>query len=257
LVNNTLGEQMIYLILGMHKSGTTLVSQIMHHSGINMGDDIPVDISYDKGNKYERQSCLHLNMDILNIDNYSVLDTIQPQGSILTDKQKKQMNKIIQDCTDNYGTWGFKDPRTPLVLSYWKDILPEHKIIAVYRHPGEIWPRFTWIGLKRFYKNPLRALKLIKRWSEHNANIIDYIKNSEADYLMLSYQELMTSDTEFKRLEDFLGIKLNDRRNKSLFRSKNRDWKLIEIADSLLGIINGRYIKDIMMDLKDLRKKQL
>ncbi len=248
---------MIYMVLGMHKSGTTLVSQIMHHSGINMGDDVPVDVSYDKGNKYERQSSLHLNMDILNIDDYSVLHTVKPMNPVLSDSQKEQMQKIINDCNESYETWGFKDPRTPLVLPCWQDQLPEHKVIAIYRNPGEIWPRFTWEGLKRFYKNPFRALNFVKRWSEHNDSIIEYIKNNDVDYLMLSFQELMTSDSEFKRLEDFLGIELNDRRNKTLFRSKKRDWKLVQAADALLGILKGRYIKDIMMDLEGLRERQL
>jgi len=33
---------MIYVVLGMHKSGTTLVSQILHRSGIDMGDGFEV-----------------------------------------------------------------------------------------------------------------------------------------------------------------------------------------------------------------------
>ena len=43
----------IYVVLGMHKSGTTLISQILHHSGVNMGGaEIETSRSYDEGNKY-------------------------------------------------------------------------------------------------------------------------------------------------------------------------------------------------------------
>jgi hypothetical protein len=52
---------MICVFLSMHKSGTTLVSEILHHSGINMGDDIDEHVSYDRGNKYEHESTLGLN----------------------------------------------------------------------------------------------------------------------------------------------------------------------------------------------------
>lgn len=47
---------MIFVVLGMHKSGTTLVSQILHHSGIPMGDGFDENVTYDGGNKYERES---------------------------------------------------------------------------------------------------------------------------------------------------------------------------------------------------------
>lgn len=31
---------MIYIVLGMHKSGTTLVASLLYKSGVNMGHDI-------------------------------------------------------------------------------------------------------------------------------------------------------------------------------------------------------------------------
>ena len=53
---------MIYIILGMHKSGTTLISQILHKSGINMGN-FNEDVSYDQGNKYERPASQKINRE--------------------------------------------------------------------------------------------------------------------------------------------------------------------------------------------------
>ncbi len=222
-----------------------------------MGDNIPTTISYDHGNKYERQSCLHLNMDILDISDYSVLNTAKLQNQVLTAEQDSKMNSIISACSEKYESWGFKDPRTPLVLPCWGKRLPEHKVIAIFRHPGEIWPRFCWNGKKRFFKNPIMVWQFVKRWREHNIGIIDYIKSNNVDYLMLNYNEIVTSDSEFQRLEDFVGIKLDDQRDKSLYRSKNRDWKLLQIADSLIGMLENRYISDIMTELEDLRQSQL
>ena len=63
---------MNYVVLGMHKSGTTLVSQMLHQSGINMGDFDPL-VSYDRGNQYERESALQLDMDIMRAKDDQVL----------------------------------------------------------------------------------------------------------------------------------------------------------------------------------------
>ena len=58
---------MIYVVLGMHKSGTTLISETLHESGINMGEfsDIQQGIGYDEGHKYERRETQQINRQIL------------------------------------------------------------------------------------------------------------------------------------------------------------------------------------------------
>ena len=56
---------MIYIVLGMHKSGTTLISEILHHSGINMTEDQNTQLNYDQGNFYEWVAAVRFNREIL------------------------------------------------------------------------------------------------------------------------------------------------------------------------------------------------
>src|SRR5687767_9519465 len=56
---------MIYVILGMHKSGTTLVAKALHRSGIPMVDAEDTSRSYRDGNHYERESFNEVNYDLL------------------------------------------------------------------------------------------------------------------------------------------------------------------------------------------------
>ncbi len=42
---------MLYVILGMHKSGTTMISEILHNSGISMGEWKDKSNNYDYGHK--------------------------------------------------------------------------------------------------------------------------------------------------------------------------------------------------------------
>ena len=41
-------ETMVFVLLGMHKSGTTMIAQTLHHSGIDMGVENPNKL-YDHG----------------------------------------------------------------------------------------------------------------------------------------------------------------------------------------------------------------
>jgi hypothetical protein len=229
----------------MHKSGTTLVSQILHNSGINMGD-FDEEISYDKGNKYERQSTLRLDMEILGTEDFEVLELTLDKNVTLADDDRVRMRKIIRDCQEEFQDWGFKDPRSALIYNLWAEELPEHKIIAVYRDPAQVWPRFRWGGKRKYHTNFNRAYSYLQRWREHNVNILESLKSSPMDHIVLSYNDLMKGDAELNRLEKFVGRNLVDMRKPGLFRSKAQRDIFLRFADWLLAIRTGQSTKDTM-----------
>ena len=75
---------MIYIVLGMHKSGTTLLSQILHHSGISMGENFNESVSYSQGNKYERETTQQINKEILGDPTAYSIDIPLPKTLKLT-----------------------------------------------------------------------------------------------------------------------------------------------------------------------------
>jgi len=232
---------LIYVILGMHKSGTTLISQILHHSGINMGENIDPGITYDQGNKYERRSTRALNLEILGLDLRSPsfdLD-VSPDMLQLSGDQRRRMVELIRQCNEAYPDWGFKDPRTCLVYPLWASVLPEHRIIATYRPPAQIWPRYRHRHLHHYHQNPSLAWRLMKGWCRYNANILTYLQDADSDFLVLDYQEFMANDAEFNRLQDFVGRRLYDGRTGSLYRSRAEEDPLIRIVTWLMDRRTG------------------
>jgi hypothetical protein len=247
---------MIFVILGMHKSGTTLVAQILHHSGINMGEDFDSQVSYDEGNKYERETAVALNLNILGVSNFKIIDVPTPKQLDLTPQQRLRMREIVQNCNETYTHWGFKDPRTTLVYPLWRSELPEHKIIAIYRTPEEIWPRFRYRG-KRYFMNPYRAWLFMSRWYEHNALILSYLRQTSMNFLLLNYQDLINTDTEFKEIENFVGFKLEDRRNKKLYRNRQTEsYFLLKMAGWLVEKQRGCHPNEIQQQLQALHVSQ-
>ena len=55
---------MIYVVLGMGNSGTSLLARTLHASGIHMGDGVDT-ISYDEGGYGERRKFRELNRSML------------------------------------------------------------------------------------------------------------------------------------------------------------------------------------------------
>lgn len=243
---------MIYVVLGMHKSGTTLVSQILHHSGINMGE-FDHSVSYDQGNKYERQDALHLDMDILGAEDYEVLDLTPGGRAVMNDQQRAAMRKIITTCSESHPDWGFKDPRACLTYNLWAEELPEHKIIAVYRDPAEVWPRFKWHGMRLHHTNFQRARSYLERWQEHNLNILHFLENTTMDYLMLSYQDLMSGPLAFTQLERFVGRPLEDTRKAGLYRSKARGDIFLKWGDWAIKRETGQDVSTTLSRLNKIK----
>ena len=245
---------MIFVVLGMHKSGTTLVSQILHNSGINMVETSGEDISYDEGNKYERQSVLDLNMELLGARDCEVRDLPKPQGLDMTAAQQDRMRRIIADCNAEATNWGFKDPRSAYTYPLWRKELPNHRIIAIYRQPDEIWPRFRWQGLRKRYLNPLWAWQFLSRWMEHNLSLIEYLQSASSPYLLLDYREMMGTDTEINRLRAFVDAPIKDMRRTELYRTKRPRADLcLSFAGWLMPRVRGMSVKGVMQQLEDLR----
>ena len=99
---------MVYVVLGMHKSGTTLVAEILHKSGIPMIGVKDGDPSYDKGIKYERVSTANLNKDILNSWDVEGFNIRASKNLNLSDQKRTRMIGIIRECQSHSDDWGFK-----------------------------------------------------------------------------------------------------------------------------------------------------
>ncbi len=245
---------MIYVVLGMHKSGTTLVARILHHSGINMiAQDS--DISYDHGNQYERRSTLDMNVALLKHQSYyGITFAPTPADITPTTTQVEQMQAIVNQCQQNYSDWGFKDPRSCLTYPVWTPYLPPHTLILVYRDLREIWPRFRYNGWRLAHTNFERAWRFVYSWCEYNGKAMQAIKQTSYPFVVLSYRHLMGSEAELARLQALVDRPLNDQRQKSLYRNQpQNDWRL-RLAMWIVKRRTGYDALALMDELDQLRQ---
>ena len=208
---------MIHVVLGMHKSGTSLVSDLLHHAGIAMIDEVDPQGGYDDGNKWERDSTRELNQAILGSAGVFSLDTHGDRRQC-GDAERRRMRGIIAACSARHADWGFKDPRTCLTYDLWATELPAHRLIAVFRRPEEAWAHYWRAASLR------RRLKAVRRclpqWCVHNEAILAALDRTPQPFLVLDYARLMDEPCELARLERFVGRPLVDRRDPRMRRSR-------------------------------------
>lgn len=202
-----------YVVLGMHKSGTTLLAKTLHHSGIPMIDHVAQG-SYDDGATYERRSTRAINSDILGdhgVLSYQVTTAPSP------DQIPGHITAAARALRETHAgeTWGFKDPRTLLTFDFWRPLLGHATLIGIYRDPDEVGAHYS----QGRPKSPLAAASL-HAWRVYNQQLLR-IASENPEMLLLEYARLMSDDREFRRFADFVGRPLVDCRRRQLHRYRS------------------------------------
>lgn len=240
---------MIYVVLGMHKSGTTLISRALHESGIVMGQEFPAGMDYANA-KYEARWAQKINDEILGVDRRTlsllVTSKLLPGGEI-SDGIKDRMKHVIAENQSRYSDWGFKDPKTVLTYHYWKEILPDHRLVIIYRNPVEVWKRYSAFKQKTQFRLPYKV------WCDFNQLILHHAnKAEEGQAILLNFDCLLSEAREWDRFCDFVGIKLKDIRDtkQSVNRLAVRDRE--KHVYKLLMFLAGEKAKKTYQELNKL-----
>ena len=245
---------MIYVVMGMHKSGTTLISSLLHHSGINMSEGVE-SRSYEENGFYERDSTYKVNLDLLGLKTSDILFFSRPSQLQMTPEQRQQMCNIIDSNMQLHQNWGFKDPRTTLTYPLWEQVLPMHQIIVVYRPVEDMWRRFKYSG-KKFWKNFSRSIALVMRWCEYNQSVLAILENTSRKNLLVSYRELLTGDHEYQRLENFIVQPLVDTRKQILSPTDKHQPLIIKFAIMVVRLISRYDYNAILLQLTKIHHSQ-
>lgn len=224
-----------FTVLGMHKSGTTLVSQMLNASGIRMVEAEDVR-SYDEGNHFERQATSALNKELLQCGSTNSLRVTAPyRPSADHPAAIAKARGIAQDNTAT-GDWGFKDPRSCLTHAFWFEALPDLRVICVFRGASSVRRHYT-VGKPHAVDRGLRALRA---WHIYNAAMLEAYESTAPDRrILLEYETLMREIDELKRIEAFVGRPIHDSRTPALNRRESKIGKYESVERALLQLTAG------------------
>lgn len=218
------------IVLGMHKSGTTLIADTLHQSGISMIGTEAVG-GYDDGNKMERAETRALNMDLLGDDGTKSLRLIRPLvPEAVTPSHLDQGKALIRAMGTT--TWGFKDPRTLLTFDFWEELVEAPMLIGIYRDPVEVFAHYVKRAGRRWVsRDPSFLPDALLAWCVYNQRLLD-LKRRYPNLLIVDYAGFMTSDTAMQRLSDHVDHVLVDCRRAAMRRAQpmaTADYRLARL----------------------------
>lgn len=123
-------------ITGMHRSGTSLTASWLAASGLVLhnGRVSGTEVGNPKGH-YEDLDFVRLHQNYITSRYPKSLGWKVALDKPLRfdDVSLNRARSLIQTRSAKYSMWGWKDPRSVLFLQQWKELLPEMKVMLLWR----------------------------------------------------------------------------------------------------------------------------
>lgn len=132
----------ILCILGMHRSGTSCLTGSLQQGGLFLGKHHEWNEYNRKGNR-ENQDVVNLNEAIFKANGLTWKKPLRPASwktlwmhpaPVWQPQHKQRARDILAEYADQ-PLWGFKDPRTLMLLKGWRKLVPDMEFVGIYRHP--------------------------------------------------------------------------------------------------------------------------
>ncbi len=182
----------LFVVAGMHRSGTSAITRGLQVFGIPLGDKLfPSGYDNPKG-FWEDRDTLNLNEELLTTlgaayDSLGLINKID-LNDVSIQRLFQQAVALINDKLEqNNGLFGFKDPRTSRLLPFWKEVFRtcecEVNYILATRNPLSIAQSLS-------SRNNFEIEKSYLLWLEH---VIEGIsETTHCNRIFVDYDNLMT-----------------------------------------------------------------
>lgn len=132
-------------VLGMHRSGTSLLARLLNHCGVALGsaDSIAPAAADNPRGFWEHEPLRRVNEALLEVFGGAWLNPPELPPDWLRDPRveplRARARELLAREFAGARLWGFKDPRTSLVIDFWRELLPARpRWIVAVRNPLEV-----------------------------------------------------------------------------------------------------------------------
>lgn len=187
------------VIAGFHRSGTSATAQILHRAGLFLGYELLEALPSNPYGHFEDREFVELHQEILG-DNGLTWLVDRPLLPVLGEARWARMRAMVERRNAEHALWGFKDPRACLFMMPWKYLLPDAKVLLVYRHftestfsLGRRHSRDLFVNRgnrsvhRRFFEEPDLALRM---WLAHNEALVTFARAYPDDTLTVSLESI-------------------------------------------------------------------
>ena len=207
------------IITGMHRSGTSLTASFVQSIGVDIGQNMfPADPCNVKG-YFEDIDFLEFQRSLLQAScipgdpgwpdwGWTESETLDRSiWETYTDAAKELIAQRDRD-NDLVNIWGWKDPRTSLLLEFWHQLLPNARYVLVYRSPWDVVDSILRQNRGVFPQRPDYALK---SWGFYNRHLLSFYRQHRDRCILLNVNGFVQQPTRLvELLESQLGLRVKE-----------------------------------------------
>jgi len=225
-----------YIVIGMHRSGTSMLAGLLHSSGIFMGND------WDE--HQESVFFQSINKELLkrNAANWAAPQVPSESSTVLLPtagllrhylKAHVHPSQLIKLLRGN--AWGWKDPRNTFTLNCWLKLFPDAKVIHIHRNGLDVALSLSIRSKKKTANEYAETLKDTTAgfvlWEKYVAQAFSFESLLGDRMITVQFEKLIASEeSEIRKLEAFVGRPLRSQIGATADRTRTQRYREDEHA---------------------------
>lgn len=190
----------IVFVLGMHRTGSSLLTSVLNDLGFNLGSELLEADRYNQEGYWEFKPLLEFHERILaEFDNQWFAPGHRMPLDELLLHYRAEAESLIHTMDLEERDWCWKDPRLVLFLDFWLEILAERPVkwIITHRHPASIARSLE-------SRNQFDLETGLKLWEYSMIQLISR-KGRLTDSITIPYEEMLSDPKkQINRIAGFL-----------------------------------------------------
>jgi hypothetical protein len=192
-------------VVGMHRSGTSMVSALLHHAGLYFGpeDELMPATPDNQEGFWENLRFVEVNEEILGALGAG---WDEPPARFVVNGPTLAAPRVKAETLaadfELHQPWAWKDPRTTLLLPLWLDLVPNLRVVGCVRNPLEV-------ALSLHRRNFLSYERGISLWLDYNQRLLEAVPPEQ---LLLTHYEtyFAAPAVELRRVLAHCGVQAPD-----------------------------------------------
>jgi hypothetical protein len=272
------------VIIGMHRSGSSLLVKVMQEMGVFMGNDFDENNESRFFNRINDWMLLQAgaswdcpeNFKYIS-DDFKALMVEIIRNRLKSIHLKKYLGNSNHSIKNQAFIWGWKDPRNTFTIKIWKEIFPGAKVIHIYRNPVDVISSLvkreiskipaagnrSRTGIKRkfysynlpnrrFFYHSFKSLKLSENfdlWKTYVNKAFSPGQEDSTEVLQISYEDLLEKpEAIIGNIIEFCNLKTENRNHEKFLQTINKTRKFAFVKSPELVEFYKKIKNDELVD---------
>jgi hypothetical protein len=217
------------IVLGMHRSGTTMLAKLLEAAGLFMGTRLSKNHEPRVFQDANRQIFDYFDAGWLSADRLPPASAFREGFTGLATEVANRLGDDLLPCffgvqSDSPTHWGFKDPRTSVTAGLFLRLFPDAQVIFIHRNAVDVAASILLREIKKRKKHPGQVLdeftseeaaallmRAVKAWEIYNQHVLEILP-CFASNVTINYEGVVNSPGALlKQAFAHVGLTLADR----------------------------------------------